>query len=344
MGNTASSGGLFFGSILGGIIMGPLTGGASIVALSAIAGAGIGATSAVVNGALNRHSENPEKDLLIGAGCGMLGPICGGATKFGADVAYSVGGDILGKTIGVGYTSNEGKKPEPFIGNTEVVVKEREQQRQKEQLEKIEKQQLNQVLNKQEIVREAPPPVPKGRTSSKPSTTPTHPPLSSTDKEILSMKTNLKTEISSIKTLQQELLMKAFLWVDYDLKQVKRLERAKQSMVKIVVALGEIGKQYRDARIGGASRIKSYSKTLDKKPYDIYDVIDGFIKISREYQKGKKIYEDLVETANKHKYKILKELKDYDKIMDVKLKLKSDLKDYELVSEFFDKLIVNTKH
>lgn len=55
MGNTHSSFGLFFGSIVGGIIMGPFTGGASIVAAMSVGGAAVGATTAVINGAVNRH-------------------------------------------------------------------------------------------------------------------------------------------------------------------------------------------------------------------------------------------------------------------------------------------------
>ena len=54
-----------------------------------VGGAAVGATTAVINGATNRHGT--EKDVLVGAACGALGPICGGAGVLGADVSYSVG-------------------------------------------------------------------------------------------------------------------------------------------------------------------------------------------------------------------------------------------------------------
>lgn len=126
MGNTNSSMGVFFGSVIGGIILGPITGGASIVAATTLAGAGIGATTAVINSARNEHGD--ENDLITGAVCGAIGPLCGGASTLGANVTYSAGIGVGGQILGVGFISNEttGNKPKNFIGNSEVVKREQE--------------------------------------------------------------------------------------------------------------------------------------------------------------------------------------------------------------------------
>ena len=122
MGNTYSSFGTFLGSVIGGIILGPFTGGANIGVISAITGASIGATGAVISGVKNNHGTN--KDLLIGIGGGIFGSMCASASKFGTDSSYYIDSQY----IGIGYigSNNTDYKPTLFIETPDVLKKRRE--------------------------------------------------------------------------------------------------------------------------------------------------------------------------------------------------------------------------
>ncbi len=103
MGNTESSFGLMAGSVLGGLIMAPFTGGTSLALVAAASGTGtaIGWTATTVNMLNDRRAPEGErmKHFLIGTGCGAIGPLTAGAAGFGAEVSLSVGVDVAGSAI-----------------------------------------------------------------------------------------------------------------------------------------------------------------------------------------------------------------------------------------------------
>jgi len=124
MGNTHSSMGLTFGSALGGLLLAPFTGGASLVAVGVTSGIGtaVGTTTFAYNAINDRRPEEGKEttDLLIGIGCGAMGPIGGMAAGMGAEVA--VGVDFLGSGIGLGATNAGDGKFKPYVGNQQKAV------------------------------------------------------------------------------------------------------------------------------------------------------------------------------------------------------------------------------
>lgn len=124
MGNTHSSMGLTFGSALGGLLLAPFTGGASLVAVGVASGIGttVGTTTFAYNAINDRRPEEGKetKDLLIGIGCGAMGPIGGMAAGMGAEVA--VGVDFLGSGLGLGATNSGNGKFKPYVGNQQKAV------------------------------------------------------------------------------------------------------------------------------------------------------------------------------------------------------------------------------
>jgi len=124
MGNTHSSMGLTFGSVLGGLLFAPFTGGASLVVVGVASGigTGVGTTTFVYNAINDRNPEEGKEttDLLIGMGCGAMGPIGGMAAGMGAEVA--VGVDFLGSGIGLGSTNAGDGKFKTYIGNQQKAV------------------------------------------------------------------------------------------------------------------------------------------------------------------------------------------------------------------------------
>ena len=92
MGNTHSSMGLTFGSVLGGLIAAPFTGGASIayVAIASGAGTGIGATAFTINALNNRDAPKGKENssFLTGLGCGIIGPLGGMFCWYGCGSIY----------------------------------------------------------------------------------------------------------------------------------------------------------------------------------------------------------------------------------------------------------------
>ena len=153
MGNTHSSMGLTFGSVLGGLIAAPFTGGASIayVAIACGAGTSIGGTAFTINALNNRDAPEGEKtsSFLTGLGCGVIGPLGGYAAGMGAEV--SLGIDFAGTGLGLGATNAGDGKPKPYIGNQQEAVKYYTQQEEKKNFEKEVKKeeviQLNDYMN-----------------------------------------------------------------------------------------------------------------------------------------------------------------------------------------------------
>jgi hypothetical protein len=91
MGNTYSSLGTIIGSIIGGLLLAPYSYGSSLVAINIISiiGTIIGVITFTYNAINLRISkkENEIIDLLIGIGCGAIGPICGYASYIGKEIA-----------------------------------------------------------------------------------------------------------------------------------------------------------------------------------------------------------------------------------------------------------------
>jgi len=137
MGNTHSSMGLIFGSALGGLLLAPFTGGASLVAVGVASGIGttVGTTTFAYNAINDRRPEEGKEttNLLIGIGCGAMGPIGGMAAGMGAEVA--VGVDFVGSGLGLGATNSGDGKFKPYVGNQQKAV---EYYTQKEENKKIE--------------------------------------------------------------------------------------------------------------------------------------------------------------------------------------------------------------
>jgi len=126
MGNTHSSMGLTFGSVLGGLILAPFTAGGSLAASVAIAsatGTAVGATAFTVNALNNRDAPKGEEttSFLTGFAGGVAGPACGAAAAMGAEV--SLGIELAGAGIGIGATNAGDGKPKPYVGNQQEAVK-----------------------------------------------------------------------------------------------------------------------------------------------------------------------------------------------------------------------------
>ena len=138
MGNTHSSMGLTFGSALGGILFAPFTGGASLVAVGVASGIGtaVGTTTFAYNAINDRRPEEGKEttDLLIGIGCGAIGPIGGMAAGMGAEV--TVGVDFLGSGLGLGATNAGDGKFKTYAGNQKEAVEYYTQKEEKKHYEK----------------------------------------------------------------------------------------------------------------------------------------------------------------------------------------------------------------
>jgi hypothetical protein len=138
MGNTHSSMGLMFGSVIGGIVLAPFTGGASLAAVGIASGVGtaVGGTAFTINALNNRDAPEGEelKSFLIGAGCGAMGPVGGFAAGAGAEV--SLGFELAGAGIGIGATNAGDDKFKPYIGNQQEAIKHYTQKNEKERYEK----------------------------------------------------------------------------------------------------------------------------------------------------------------------------------------------------------------
>jgi len=124
MGNTHSSLGTIFGSVVGGLLLAPFTGGASLAAVGIASGIGtvVGTTTFTYNAINNRNPEEGKEttDLLIGIGCGVIGPAGGYASSLGAEV--SVGVEFLGSGLGLGATNAGDGKFKPYAGNQKEAV------------------------------------------------------------------------------------------------------------------------------------------------------------------------------------------------------------------------------
>jgi hypothetical protein len=138
MGNTHSSMGLTFGSVIGGLVLAPFTGGASLAVVGIASGVGtaVGATAFTVNALNNRDAPEGEelKSFLIGAGCGAMGPVGGFAAGAGAEV--SLGFEFAGVGIAIGATNAGDDKFKPYVGNQQEAVKHYTQENEKERYEK----------------------------------------------------------------------------------------------------------------------------------------------------------------------------------------------------------------
>lgn len=123
MGNVESSGGLLVGSVLGGLIFAPFTGGTSLMMVAAASGTGtvVGFTATTVNMLQDRRAPEDDrmKHFLIGAGSGFVGPACGAAAKVGAEV--TIGVEVA--AIGIGATTAGDGKPKLYAGNRDEAVK-----------------------------------------------------------------------------------------------------------------------------------------------------------------------------------------------------------------------------
>ena len=138
MGNTHSSMGLTVGSVLGGLIAAPFTGGASIayVAIASAAGTGIGATAFTINALNNRDAPKGKKtsSFKTGLGCGIIGPLGGMAAGMGAEV--TIGVEAAGIGLGLGATNAGDDKFKPYVGNQQEAVKYYTQKEEKKLYEK----------------------------------------------------------------------------------------------------------------------------------------------------------------------------------------------------------------
>jgi hypothetical protein len=142
MGNTHSSLGTIFGSVAGGLLLAPFTGGASLVAVGVASGVGtaVGATTFTYNAINNRNPKEGKEttDLLIGIGCGAIGPACGYASSLGAEV--SVGVDFLGSGLGLGATNAGDGKFKPYAGNQKEAVKHYTQKEENKKISEVSQQ------------------------------------------------------------------------------------------------------------------------------------------------------------------------------------------------------------
>jgi hypothetical protein len=142
MGNTHSSMGLTFGSALGGLLLAPFTGGASLVAVGVAfcIGTAVGTTTFAYNAINDRRPEEGKEttDLLIGIGCGAMGPIGGMAAGMGAEVA--VGVDFLGSGLGLGATNSGNGKFKPYVGNQQKAVEYYTQKKENKKMLEVSKE------------------------------------------------------------------------------------------------------------------------------------------------------------------------------------------------------------
>jgi len=125
MGNTHSSLGTIFGSVVGGLLLAPFTGGASLAAVGIASGVGtaVGTTAFTINALNNRDAPEEEKtsSFLTGFACGAMGPIGGMAAGMGAEV--SIGIEVAGVGLGLGATNAGDGKFKPYAGNQKEAVK-----------------------------------------------------------------------------------------------------------------------------------------------------------------------------------------------------------------------------
>jgi hypothetical protein len=143
MGNTHSSFGVIFGSVIGGLVLAPFTAGASAVAvaIASASGVGVGATAFTINSLNNRDApKNKEvSSLALGFVGGVLGPTIGMASAMGAEVA--IGCEVAGTGIGLGVTNAGDIKLKPYIGNQQEAVKHYTQKEEKTRYQKeVEKE------------------------------------------------------------------------------------------------------------------------------------------------------------------------------------------------------------
>jgi len=148
MGNTHSSMGLTFGSVIGGLILAPFTGGASLAAVGIASGVGtaVGTTSFAINALNNRDAlEGKEtSSFLTGLACGAMGPIGGMAAGMGAEV--SIGIEAAGVGLGLGVTNAGDGKSKPYVGNQQETIKYYTQQEEKKNFEKeVKKEEVKQL-------------------------------------------------------------------------------------------------------------------------------------------------------------------------------------------------------
>lgn len=155
MGNTHSSMGLTFGSVVGGLIAAPFTGGASIayVAIATTVGTGIGATAFTINALNNRDAPKGKEtaSFVTGLGCGAIGPLGGMAAGMGAEV--SIGIEVAGVGLGLGATNAGDDKFKPYIGNQQEAIKYYTQKEEKKHYEKeiqkeVQKEKNIEILDK----------------------------------------------------------------------------------------------------------------------------------------------------------------------------------------------------
>jgi len=119
MGNSESAQGAWIGGWLIGAILAPVTGGASLIAASAVV---TGSTVALVhhNNKRTPPSANPMTDRIIGFAGGGVGAACGGAVALGADVTVSASAGAIGAALPITRTSqpkllkNDDHAPEIF--------------------------------------------------------------------------------------------------------------------------------------------------------------------------------------------------------------------------------------
>ena len=125
MGNTHSSFGFMFGSVIGGLVLAPFTGGASLAAVGIASGAGtvIGGTAFAINAANNRDAPRGSemRSFLAGAVGGAIAPVGGMATSLGAEV--TLGLELAGVGVGLGTTNAGDGKFKPYVGNQQEAVK-----------------------------------------------------------------------------------------------------------------------------------------------------------------------------------------------------------------------------
>jgi hypothetical protein len=126
MGNTHSSLGVTFGSVLGGLLLAPFTGGSSVVtaiAISSGVGTAIGTTAFTVNALNNRDAPKGEElsSFCKGFTGGAFGVATGYAGALGAEI--SVGCELAGSGIGLGITNAGDGKYKPYVGNQQEAIK-----------------------------------------------------------------------------------------------------------------------------------------------------------------------------------------------------------------------------
>ena len=151
MGNTHSSLGTIFGSVVGGLLLAPFTGGASLAAVGIASGVGtaVGSTTFTINALNNRDAPEGKEtsSFLTGLGCGAMGPIGGMAAGMGAEV--SIGFEAAGVGLGLGATNAGDGKFKPYAGNQQEAVKHYTQKEEKKDYKKeVQKQKKIEISDK----------------------------------------------------------------------------------------------------------------------------------------------------------------------------------------------------